>query len=293
MLPQMSLQDAYQDFLLACQARRYSAATLRFYRTQLPPFLTHCNNAGIQTPSQVTAALIRRYLVGLQDRGLKDTSQHAAARAIRRYLRFCAEEQYIEQVPRFAMPKLSKKIQAVLTIEQTQALVKACRSNRDRALILVALDTGMRAEELVSLTPDNIDITRGAIVVRGGKGQKDRYVHIGIKTRRALIRHLSSRRQRQAGKALWPHQYTGEALTKWGIRELCDRLSERLGFKFTPHTLRRTAATLALKAGMPLPMVQAMLGHENLSTTERYLAFSDDDRREAHERFGAVDNFLD
>ena len=292
MLNQLSLEYCYQDFTLDCQSRKFSPSTLRYYRTQLPPFFASCADQGIDQVHQVTAAIVRRYLVQLQARGLKDTSVHAAARAIRRFLRFCAGEGYIEQAPKFAMPKLAKRIHPALTVEQAQRLVTACRTGRDRALVLVALDTGLRAAELAALTVGDIDTERGTIHVRGGKGAKDRVVHIGATTRRALNRHLASRRNARPNAPMWLNQRTGAGLTRWGIRELCDRLSKATSITVTPHTLRRTAATLALQAGLPLPMVQQMLGHESLSTTEKYLALTDEERRQAHERYGVVDNLL-
>ena len=227
MLNQLSLEYCYQDFTLDCQARKVSPATLRYYRTQLPPFFAFCADQGIDQVDRVTAAIVRRHLVQLQDRGLTDTSV-----------------------------------------------------------------TGLRAAELAALTVGDIDTERGTIHVRGGKGAKDRVVHIGATTRRALNRHLASRRNARPNAPMWLNQRTGAGLTRWGIRELCDRLSKATSITVTPHTLRRTAATLALQAGLPLPMVQQMLGHESLSTTEKYLALTDEERRQAHERYGVVDNLL-
>lgn len=291
-LAQLPLQVCYQDFILDCQSRKLRPHTLEFYEVQLSPFLRFCADQDVAYVGHVTGTIIRRYLVSLQDRGLLDTSIHAAARAIRRFFRFCAEEEYIERAPKFNMPKLEKRILPALTAAEAQQLLKACRTGRDRALLLVALDTGLRAQELSSLDVGDVDLRTGAIHVHGGKGAKDRIVHIGVKARRAVSRHLASRGQVSPGEPLWLSA-TGKRLSRWGVRELCDRLSQITGIDASPHKLRRTAALLALKAGLPLPMIQAMLGHEHLSTTEKYLALDDEDRRQAHERFGAVDNLLE
>jgi integrase/recombinase XerC len=293
MVDQLPLEYCYQDFILDCQARKYRPSTLRFYRNQLPPFFAYLADQGVDQAGQVTAAHIRRHLTNLVDRGLKDTSIHAAARAIRRFLNFCVVEGYIVQAPKFAMPRLAKRIQPALTVEQAQAVVNACCTGRDRALILLALDTGLRVAELAALTVGDVDTKSGAVYVRSGKGAKDRMVHTGAKTRRALNRYLALRRNVRPTDPLWLSGRTGRALTRWGIRELCDRLSKAAGVQVSPHKLRRTAATLALRSGLPLPMVQQMLGHESLSTTEKYLALTDEDRRQAHEKFGAVDNLLE
>jgi site-specific recombinase XerD len=115
-----------------------------------------------------------------------------------------------------------------LTVEHAQMLVDACKTGRDRALIQLSLDSGLRANELANLNVGDVDTQQGTVLVRSGKGAKDRMVYIGNTTRRAINRYWIARRRPKGDAPLWLNEKTGKRLTRWGVRELCDRNPSRL-----------------------------------------------------------------
>ncbi len=170
------LKTAYEIYRLDLQARRFTQATLDFYRWRLTPFLIWCETQAVTNLHELTPSHIRRYLVSLQARGLSDYSQLAAARAIRAFCNFCVREELIGTSPcaKVHMPDVDERILPAFTQEDIRKLIQATGNQRDRAIILVLLDSGLRAVELLALNGGDIDLETGAIAVRKGKGKKGR-----------------------------------------------------------------------------------------------------------------------
>ena len=181
-----ALQAAYTDFMLSRQSMNCAPTTLFFYNHTAGVFLSWLEQCGISEPTQITALHVRQYISGLADRGLKDTTLHAHARAIRTLLLFWHEESYIPERIKFEMPRLEKKRLPVLTVEQLQIIIKSCNV-RDRAIVLFMVDSGLRRAEVIRLNWGDVNIASGAVQVRQGKGKKDRTAVVGAKTRRALL----------------------------------------------------------------------------------------------------------
>ena len=171
-MPEIRTDQALRDYMLYNRAARLARKTLRFYEGQLRPFVQWCDELEVACVSGITPSIIRGYMVSLEDRGLRDSSIHAAARAIRAWLNFCVSEEYIEISPmdKVAMPRVSREILPSLQEEDVTRLLMACNSARDKAIVLVLLDTGLRASELVNLNGKDIDLNLGEIHVRRGKG---------------------------------------------------------------------------------------------------------------------------
>jgi site-specific recombinase XerD len=194
-LASVALTDAYTDFILSRQAMNCTLATLEFYRHTAGAFLQWIENQGVTDPLEVTGRHVRQYLSQLIDKGRKDTTLHANARAVRTLLRFWHMENYIPAPVRFDMPRLEKKRLPVLTAEQLRTVAHACNV-RDKAIILFMVDSGLRRRETINLNWSDVDMTSGLVRVRQGKGKKDRSAVIGATTRRALLayrRTLSDR----------------------------------------------------------------------------------------------------
>ncbi len=290
------LQAHLDSFLIDCRARRLAAGTIDFYRAKLRVFLAYLQGEEVQTVDAITPAVIRAYLAGMQDRGLKAHTQHASARAIRTWCNWLAAEGEIAQSPmkRVRMPKLDNPILPAFTPEEVQALLDACLISRDKAIVFVLLDTGVRARELLALDVGDVDLTTGAVMVRQGKGGKDRIVYLGAKTRQALQRYLRRRQDVSMGASspLWVSR-SGGRLKLAGLRQVLRRLAERSGVEHChPHRFRRTFALWSLRAGMDIYSLQRLMGHADLDMLRRYLAQVEGDLRTAHHKFGAVDSNL-
>jgi len=303
--PQTRLKDtattgaALTAFLLDCEARRLSPRTLGFYRQELEPFLAWLAARGVKLLGGIDAPAIRAYLVALQDRGLRPVSQHAAARSIRAWLNFCVREELLDLSPmrNVQMPKRGSEILPAFTREDVDAMLRACQDSaypeRDAALVLVMLDSGLRAAELLALDWPDVNLTTGAVMVRAGKGAKDRTVFMGAHTRKAVVKYRMTLTDAHPSGAVFVTLDSGTRLKYAGLKQLLRRLGQRAGVSHcTPHTFRRTFALESLRAGMNLVTLAAIMGHADLAMLRRYLALVEHDLADAHAQHGAVDAML-
>ena len=221
---------------------------------------------------------------------MSDSYINLHARSIRTLLLFWHEEKYIPERVKFKMPSIAAKQLRFLTAKEVQIIVDACETARDKALVLLMVDTGARRGEVCALNWQDVDIATGLIRIVEGKGGKTRSVVVGVKTRRAL---LAYRREVDSEPAKPLFQTSdGFRLLEMGVRSVMVRLSQKTGVQVSPHALRRTFATLSLKAGMNPLHLQALLGHTTLEMTRRYIQMVDDDLVEAHREYGPIDNIL-
>jgi len=281
--------------MLDNQARRFTPSTLTFYRARLTKFIEWCNTRAVLTLSKITPSIIRAYLVSLQERELSDYSQHAAARAIRAYLNFCVREELLIESPmkKVSMPKVNKKLLPSFSLGEVKKLLQGCDNERDEAIVLFLLDTGLRASEFIKLNGEDINTSTGEVTIHQGKGGKGRTVFLGVKARKKLLRYYIEFKRPAAKQPVWCNLNTGERLTKSGLFQMLRRLGDRTGVEHTnPHTFRRTFALWCLRAGMDVYSLQRLMGHADLTTLLRYLGLTKEDLQRAHNEHGAVDNYL-
>jgi site-specific recombinase XerD len=299
----MQLHAALDAFLLSRQAMRCTAKTMEHYEYTLGAFIGYLDGAGVEYVGDVTAGHIRAYLVGLQKRGLRDTTQHAHARGIKTWLRWLVNEGDIQDTPmrRVAMPRLEQRVPAPFSPDDVQTLLAACdratvTGSRDYAIILALLDTGLRASELVSLQIGDIDMRSGLCSVMG-KGGKMRQVRVGARARQAILRMLSYRSGIEPGAPLWMAYSVNAAerggLSRSGLQTLLHRLGRDTGVRpCSPHRFRRTFALWCLRDGMDLHSLRLLMGHSNLVVLQRYLALAGEDVERAHIAHSPVDRLL-
>jgi len=291
LLASLDLTDAYTDFILSRQAMQCSPATLDFYKYTAGVFLKWGEEQGITSPDQVDARLIRQYLAELAGNGKADKTLHAHARAIRTLLRFWYAEHYLPAPVTFAMPRMEKKRLPCLTADQLKIVLSACRSPRDKALILFMVDSGLRRAEIIDLNWDDVDIASGLVRVKRGKGGKARSAVIGATTRRALLAYRRTLGNTANDSPVFQSR-NGGRFTGPGFLEIFRRLSTQTGIHITPHALRRTFVILSLRAGMDVLHLQAMLGHASLDMVQHYAQMVDDDLLQSHHAHSPIDNLV-
>jgi len=188
------------------------------------------------------------------------------------------------------MPKLIKKKKKRYTKEELATIIKACKDKRDRAFVLLMIDSGLRRAEVLALNWSDIDLSSGIVRVVRGKGGKPRSVVVGIETRRALLKY----RAKIDGKKDQPvfQTISGKRFTAGGLRSWLLRISKRAGINITPHALRRTFATLSIRSGMNIVHLQGLMGHASITTTRDYIGLTEEDLVKAHEKYGPVDRLL-
>jgi integrase/recombinase XerD len=287
-LTSYKLQDAYTDFVLSRQAMRVSKTTIEFYRYTAGFFAHWLESQAVTEPREVTARHVRAYLAELVGRELSEWTCNGHARAIKTLVRFWHEEGYLPTAIKFEMPKVSKKRMTVLSADDVTNVLKNC-TKREKAVLLLMVDTGMRRAETTALNWGDVDIDTGLIQVKNGKGGKARSVVIGATTRRALLAYR--RTQTTTGdKAAVIQTDEGQRFAGEGLYQLFKRFSKRAGVKFTPHALRRTFTILSLRAGMSPLHLQNLLGHSSLDMVQWYAQMIDDDLLQAHNEHSPIDN---
>ncbi len=163
------------------------------------------------------------------------------------------------------MPRVERKILPTFTKNQLERLLAVCETHRERAIVLVLVDTGVRASELVRLTLAGVDLDAGRVLIRQGKGKRDRLVFLRPQTTSTIRAYLAERAQVEPKASLFPSTRTGGPLTPNGLLQLCRRLGCKAGVdQCHPHKFRRTFATWALRSGMNIHAVQRLMGHADL-----------------------------
>lgn len=285
-----TLAEAIELFTLDNHARRFTQATMEFYRYRLSHFAGHCETLGYGFIDQIDAKVIREYLASCQDEGWAGHTIHGAARVVRRFLRFCTEEGLIADAPKVPMPQPDKQVLPSLSVDELKRLLKAA-SVRDEAIVLVLLDTGLRATELVNLDGQHVDLKSGEITVRQGKGRKDRTVYLGVKARKKLLRYYMRAGTPTSNQPVFRSQGRQTRLTRNGLWQILAKLGERANVAHcNPHMFRRTFALWSLRNGMSIYHLQKLMGHSDLTTLLRYLGLTKEDLRDAHDKYGPADN---
>ena len=181
--------------------------------------------------------------------------------------------------------------------EQLRALLSAARKSihpvRDEAIILLLLDTGLRASEICALTCGDIDIHIGQCHVESGKGGKSRAVPFSRDVRRLLVRHLDERRCPTSAPLFVSNRgmSTGDKLTRSGLAQLLRRLGKAAGIegvRCSPHTMRHSFSIGFLRAGGNVFTLQTMLGHSHMAMTSRYVALAQADIVNQHRQYSPV-----
>jgi len=278
------VEKAVDQFLRVLRERNASAHTIKAYAGDLDVFAVY---VGPKTWKGIDHLTIRGFLSHLYERGLSKTSVARSLAAVRSLYRWLAQEGVVEQNPAalVSTPKLPKKLPRVPTIEEVNSVLDsqmpevAAFPERDRLIFELLYGCGIRNSELVGINLDDIRLSAEAILIRG-KGKKERYVPFGDSVRSALSAYLPSRQQllserKKNTNALLINTRAGRLSTR-SVGRIVKRIAVAKGLPSDvhPHTLRHAFGTHLLEEGADLRAIQEMLGHERLSTTQRYTQLS-------------------
>lgn len=285
-----SLGELAEAFLVSKQVAGCTKSTLFTYRWWLNRFI---QSVGTTTPDSLATT---RFFAGLQSRGLSVSSVHQAYRSLKTFLRWCVECGALDKDPmRGFKMRTPKTLPIVPTDEELERVLAACKKTpmgkRNRALILVLADTGLRAAEVLHLLVEHWNPMQRSLFVRG-KGRKDRTGFLNPAASRALRESLSSRRMVALDDFLFVSD-DGQPLKERYLISILHRLSHKAGLplhrRLHPNALRHFAATSWLRNGMGLDEVRRLLGHASLSTTLRYSALVASDLAAAHKKAAAIE----
>src|SRR5574343_340250 len=278
-----------ESWELHLRALRRSPQTIRSYLTGVRLFLRWCADAG--QPATLDRATLAGFVAHLLDKGVEAATARSRHLAVRRFSGWLAEEREIPRDELYGVqpPKLDEKVVESLTDEQAVAMVKACqgtsfRDRRDEAIVRLMLETGLRAEEALSMTVPDTNIPGGLAIVRRGKGGVGRTVPFGVKTAAAIDRYVRMRRTHRLAPApaLWLG-VRGHTFGYFGLYDALQRRAEDAGIPgFHPHMLRHTAAARRLDAGGSEGGLMAVAGWSRSDMLHRYVK-STRERRAAEE----------
>jgi integrase/recombinase XerC len=272
------------EFLRSLQQRNASAHTIKAYSGDLDEFSAYIGGRDWRSIDHV---VVRGFLSRLYEKGLSKTSVARALAAVRSFYRWLAQEGLAEQNPAalVSTPKLPKKLPRVPTIEEMNRVLDgempavASFPERDRLMLELLYGCGIRNSELVGIQLNDIGMSAEAILIRG-KGKKERFVPFGDSVRAALASYLPARQRilgetRKASSALLINR-RGGPLTTRSVGRIIKKIAVAKGLSSDvhPHTLRHAFGTHLLEEGADLRAIQEMLGHERLSTTQRYTQLS-------------------
>lgn len=286
---------AVESFLIDCQARRLTPKTIEYYAKNLRTFTLYLADKRIGSVEALTHHELRHFMLALRKRNYSAQYQHNIYRSVRTFLNFCVSDGIIEESPltKLRAPKLPTHEITAFTKDEIKTILKHCDTERDRAICLVLLDSGLRQSEILALNVGDVNLATGATRVKQGKGQKDRTVYLGAKSRRQVHRYLSERNPTPGpNSALFiASRRPVHRLTTSGIVQMMGRLADATGIKHCScHTFRRTFAINCLRNGMNVYALAKLMGHINIQMLERYLKIVEDDLAAAHGEFGVVDN---
>ena len=220
-------------------------------------------------------------------------------RSIKSFFAFLAREQIIPSnlIATVKVPKTDEKVMPILTedeigklLEQAGLIPMIDTQQREKAIMLTLLDTGLRVSELCGLTDEDVDLEEGVLKVMG-KGRRERHVPIGAKAAKALSLYQWARPDQVGTDKFWLTK-DGRPLRPGRVEKVLRQLAEKAGLKgvkVNPHTWRHTSAVFYLRNGGDVFTLQKRLGHKTLDMTRHYSNLADSDVKAAHMRHSPAD----
>jgi len=222
---------------------------------------------------------VAEYTDHLLQKRLKPKTINCHLACIRVFYDYLHHEEGIKvsnPVKRGSALRMPKPLPKHLRDEEVMVLFDVMNKARDRAMFKVMLRCGVRVEEVANLQLRDLDLKRNRIFVRNGKGGKDRVVYVSSDAREAIIEYLRVRRPSRAKRIFLVEKgpYTGKPISVRGIQKRLEYYAKESGVRVSCHQLRHTMATQMLNAEAEVTTIQELLGHNGISTTERYCSVS-------------------
>ena len=278
---------ARQDYLLAKQLQGVSPRTFSDYDEYTRKLFEYLNAHDLD----LMTASIRKYLGSLD---VGPVTIGIRIKILRTFCRWLHAEGYLKAdvMASIPNPKVPTVFPNVLAEDDIRKLIAVAKKKpRDLALVLLLLDTGIRASECCNLSNDDLDLDGRSLLIRNGKGQKERYVFFSDTTARAISRWLAYRPADAFDEALFISQKTRKRMTRNCLCVAIKRLGERAGTKSakcSPHSYRHTFATQWIRNGGDTHSLQQMLGHTTTRMAEKYVHLVGADVSELHRRYSPV-----
>jgi site-specific recombinase XerD len=286
----MAITDAIVQYRRFLKRKNCSKHTVKNYMHTLRQFVLWINlpieHAGGKT--------ILVYIDHLRQRRLQPKTINSHLDAIRGFYNYLIHEEGVPMenpVKRNYNLRLAKPLPKYLREEEIIRLFAKIENRRDRAIFMLMLRCGLRVEEVANLTLRAVDLPRAQLFIYEGKGGKDRVVYLSSDALTALSAYLARRPSAWARKVFLVEKglYKGKPLSVRGIQKRMEYYAQKAGLKVSCHQLRHTMATQLLNADADLVVIQDLLGHSQIRTTQRYCKVCNIKvKRDYHKAIGKV-----
>lgn len=289
------LQAAIDSFFAYCKGKNLSDRTIEYYGHRLQAYRRYLEGAGESTaPKDITPQIIRAFLSDEAEKKSSTTASHSHI-TLSTFFNYLTNEEYLDTNPMVNVdkPKRRKTVINTFSMEQIDDILLTCAKDfigvRDRAIIMMLVDCGLRASEIAGLEVDDFNWS-DCTVLALGKGDKERVVPFGNATRQALNAYIARRGELDT-KGFFVSSL-GSQMDRYRIRDIVERrceLAKIKGIRCSPHTFRHTFAVSYLRNGGDVFSLQKMLGHSDLTMTRRYAELSQTDVQDKHRLYSPAD----
>lgn len=272
--------DLLSSFVASLKISGRSDKTIARYTYVIGRFMAF---AKVRTRS-VNVYHIRLWLAAEKERGIQDSTLEGSRQVLSSYFGWLHREGLIERNPmgNVGTIKVPKKLKKTYSGVDLEKLNQACECIRDRAILHFLRATGCRISEMTGLNRDAVDLERLECVVHG-KGNKERKVYLDDVAGEIVREYLASRTDKEEALFIGRRM---ERLKPGGVRIMLNKLGKAAGVEHVhPHKFRRTKATELTRHGMQIQEVAALLGHDKLDTTMRYVVLNNDDIKSSYRRY--------
>ncbi|MFH1283730.1 MAG: site-specific tyrosine recombinase XerD [bacterium] len=268
-----------------------SENTIYAYKLDLNKFLGYCENK-LVNPLECKHAQITEFLWDESFSKLKPASVVRLIQVLKLFYKFLLNENLIKQDPTFNIlsPKLPKKLPKYLTLDEVDRLIENPNSNKELGIRLKAMfellyATGIRVSELITLKMNNLDLKEGFVKVLG-KGNKERIIPIGHRATQAIKTYITVRKSNFGAKELFISKL-GRKMSRVEFWRQIKNYARKAGItkNMSPHIMRHSFATHMLQRGADLRVVQELLGHADISTTQIYTHLEREHLKEKHKKY--------
>lgn len=286
----MLLEDVLEEYRYHCLARNFTKKTMINKRQEYKQLLKYLQtNRGITNLENVTFHDLKSYIRQKQIKGLKPQSIVSTAKQVKAFFNWCVKEEYLAKNPmdKVTLPKVPKVLLTGLTTDEVVSMMDSFNNKdylevRNKTILALMADCGLHAMEVARLK--NTDVRDMDIMIYG-KGNKERIVFISPALKKIMIRYERTKRQYFKDRIQYSDNYflayQGKAMSTVAVYNLVVEASERVGItgkRVSPHMFRHYFAVQSVMAGIDIYRLSRLLGHSDVSTTQRYLESLNDDQ---------------
>ena len=275
------------------EEKKLSENTLQSYKRDLKQFKRYLEACEVHY-NRAKEEDIKDYIKELQESGKKASSISRCIASIRSFYQFVVKNKKMKVDPtaNIQSPKIEKRVPSVLTDKEVELLLEQpkdvdLKGVRDKAMLEFAYATGMRVTEIISLNIDDVNLDEGYVICK--TGNKQRTIPLGTMSLKALKEYVEEARdilvKSESEQALFVN-VNGGRLTRQGFWKIIKYYKEQAHITkdITPHVLRHSFATHLLQNGADLKAIQTMLGHSDISSTQVYMQFQDEELKNVYKK---------